>query len=387
MPYSVNITGLDLSGGVPDVRVSAGYTHTEVGGPHGAVELVQEEVGLDVTSLAFQSQSTPVTFGYAGDLAPPPSPAWFIALWIQEIPRIPSGTGWLFRAGPYETEPPTDPIEVILAPEQLIGAAELAAAVGTLPMTTGSTTITGLTLAVAGTDVAITAVGTDTQLPAGVTFTYTATLALIPNGSVKDLDSPFDIRLNNPSLSFTAAPGTGFVTALLNAIAGLISNEVTPRLQSTVKAALNAGVLSQVATSLNRGVPSSMPAGVVLSIRSVRGTTRPMAGGGTEPVIGVRAALGAFGGVLSKFPATSSGGKCFVASAALNPQAPEVVALRAWRDQRLCARRGGRALVAGYERVSPPLARFIARSERRRALTRVLLVAPAARLARWSLRR
>ena len=33
MPYSTTITALDLSGGVPDVRVTAGYTWTEVGGP------------------------------------------------------------------------------------------------------------------------------------------------------------------------------------------------------------------------------------------------------------------------------------------------------------------------------------------------------------------
>jgi hypothetical protein len=165
MPYSVNITALDLSGGVPDVRITAGYTWTEVGGPQ-AVERRQDEATLDVMSNVFLSQTTPVTFSYAGDLAPPPSPNWFISLWIQEIPRIASGTGWLFRSGRFTTEPPTDPIEVILAPEELIGAAELAGAIGTLPMTSGSTTITGLTLAVAGADVALTATGTDTGLPA-----------------------------------------------------------------------------------------------------------------------------------------------------------------------------------------------------------------------------
>jgi hypothetical protein len=38
-----------------------------------------------------------------------------------------------------------------------------------------------------------------------------------------------------------------------------------------------------------------MPAGVVLSVRSLRAGTRPL-GAGTESVIEVRAALGAFGG-------------------------------------------------------------------------------------------
>jgi hypothetical protein len=45
MPYSVNITALDLSGGVPDVRITAGYTWTEVGGPQ-AVERRQDEVSV-----------------------------------------------------------------------------------------------------------------------------------------------------------------------------------------------------------------------------------------------------------------------------------------------------------------------------------------------------
>jgi hypothetical protein len=382
MPYSVNITALDLSGGVPDVRITAGYTWTEVGGPQ-AVERRQDEVTLDVMSNVFLSQTTPVTFSYAGDLAPPPSPNWFIALWIQEIPRIASGTGWLFRSGRFTTEPPTDPIEVILAPEELIGAAELAGAIGTLPMTSGSTTITGLTLAVAGADVALTATGTDTGLPAGVTFTYSATLVLIPNDSLQAVDEPFDIRLDNPSLTFTAAPGTGLATALLNAVSGLIYNEVAPRVKATVKGLVNTGVLSTVATRLNRGVPATMPAGVVLSIRGVRATTR-----GTESVIGVRGALAAFGGVLNKLPALSGGaGRCFIASAALHPEAQEVQVLRLWRDERLLIRRGGARLIGAYERISAPLAVFIARSDRRRALVRRLVVAPAARVARWSLRK
>jgi hypothetical protein len=385
MPYSTTITALDFSGGVPDVRVAAGYTWIEVGGPT-SVERWQDEVTLDVTSAAFLSQANPVTFGYAGDLAPPPSGSWFIALRIQEIPRIPSD-GWLFRSGRFTTEPPAEPIEVILAPEQFIGAAELAAAVGPLPMTSGSTTITGLTLAVAGADIALTATGTDTGLPAGVTFTYTATLVLLPNASQLEIDSPFEIRLDSPSLSFTAGPGTGFATFFLNAFAGIIHGEVAPRLKATIKGTLNAGVLSQVATQLNRGVPASMPPGVVLSVRSVRATTRPAAGGGTEPVIGVRAALGAFGGVFNKFPALSGGGRtCFIASAALDPSSEEVVTLRRWRDERLRLRLGGEAAVALYERLSPPVARAIARSERRRALVRRLVVVPAARLAGRALR-
>jgi hypothetical protein len=163
----------------------------------------------------------------------------------------------------------------------------------------------------------------------------------------------------------------------------LIYNEVAPRVKATVKGLVNTGVLSTVAARLNRGVPATMPAGVVLSIRGVRATTR-----GTESVIGVRGALAAFGGVLNKLPALSGGaGRCFIASAALHPEAQEVQVLRLWRDERLLIRPGGARLIGAYERISAPLAVFIARSDRRRALVRRLVVAPAARVARWSLRK
>jgi hypothetical protein len=74
-----------------------------------------------------------------------------------------------------------------------------------------------------------------------------------------------------------------------------------------------------------------MPAGAVLSIRGVRPTTRTAAGGATEAVIGVRGALGAFGGVSSKFPAlgTGSGSGCFVATADAAGRSARDLALRA----------------------------------------------------------
>jgi hypothetical protein len=64
-----------------------------------------------------------------------------------------------------------------------------------------------------------------------------------------------------------------------------------------------------------------------------------------------------------------------------------VQVLRLWRDERLLIRRGGARLIRAYERISAPLAVFIARSDRRRALVRRLVVAPAARVARWSQRK
>jgi hypothetical protein len=73
---------------------------------------------------------------------------------------------------------------------------------------------------------------------------------------------------------------------------------------------------------------------------------------------------------------------CFIASACCgSSQAPEVVALRAFRDRSLLSHRAGRAFVAGYYRVSPRPARFIGRHERLRSAVRFAVIRPLARLA------
>jgi hypothetical protein len=75
-------------------------------------------------------------------------------------------------------------------------------------------------------------------------------------------------------------------------------------------------------------------------------------------------------------------GSCFVATAAMGQEdAPEVVALRAYRDQVLEKSVVGRTLVGTYYLFSPPLARVIARSPLLARAARTLVVRPLARLA------
>ncbi|MGW3447321.1 CFI-box-CTERM domain-containing protein [Streptomyces sp. NPDC001076] len=383
MPFSTTISALDLSGGLAKVRLSAGYVWEEVGGST-AEEKQQTSYTLDVTDIQFLSQAAPVTF--EGSLEPLPSPAWFIAMWIQEIPAISSHAGWIFRSGGFSADPPSLPLEVILAPEELVGDVELAGAVGSLPITAGTTTINTIGLTVMGADISLAATGTDSRLPGGDTFTYTATLVLMPNSRILDTASPFEIRLDNTNLTFTAGTGHGLETSILNALRGLIDGIVKPQVRSTLQSLINSAVLSTVATRLNLGMPSAMPAGVVLSVRQVRGTTRATSTG-TESVIGIRTALGAFDGVLNKFPALTPPGRriCPITAAALTRNASDVAMLRAFRDHWLRGRPGGQRLIAGYERLGPPLARFIERSDLRRAAVRTLLMRPAAQLARWLL--
>jgi len=65
---------------------------------------------------------------------------------------------------------------------------------------------------------------------------------------------------------------------------------------------------------------------------------------------------------------------CFIATAAYgSPDAPEVEGLRRFRDRRLLTNPVGTAFVRIYYRVSPPVARLIARRPRLRVAVRRML--------------
>lgn len=72
--------------------------------------------------------------------------------------------------------------------------------------------------------------------------------------------------------------------------------------------------------------------------------------------------------------------ECFIATAAEGTiDHPHVVQLRAFRDATLRSSVPGRLFIRGYYATSPPVARWIARSDRRRQITSKWLVRPLSR--------
>lgn len=73
---------------------------------------------------------------------------------------------------------------------------------------------------------------------------------------------------------------------------------------------------------------------------------------------------------------------CFIATAACGTEShADVIALRSFRDDVLLQSRCSRFAVKTYYSLSPPIARWISRSQRRRATVRRTIVSPASRLA------
>jgi len=75
------------------------------------------------------------------------------------------------------------------------------------------------------------------------------------------------------------------------------------------------------------------------------------------------------------FPPLADTGGCFIATAAYGSAlTPQVEVLRTWRDRYLSTHAPGRAFVAAYRVVSPPIADRLRQSEGLRSLVRILLL-------------
>lgn len=359
MPYSNATTFWNTDGGDPTSPVSARLWQiwSTVGGPGAGWN--QQEEGRDDIQVDASGQ-TPQTFSFA--LGPDfQSVSREIGLSLQDTPGVAGDRGWLFRSGMFDTLP-TDQIEVVAA-RTLINQTDLDGMLPAVPLTVdASTTITAITAMIASGGVDFTATGTSTQLPAPVTFNFMGTMQLFPSANVALVDEVLDVGFTGATISFmgTGTVASAIEAALLNAVNGVVLSKVLPMIRDTLQSRINASIASSAGRSLPGG---TLPTGVVLSVRSVR-INGPGAPTPDQPAatIGVRGALGAFGGVLNKLPQPPSGGGSSLCAgstlAALGQLAVSLDALRLDRDA-LASSPAGARLVELYYRWSPDMVRLL----------------------------
>jgi hypothetical protein len=171
-----------------------------------------------------------------------------------------------------------------------------------------------------------------------------------------------------PGLSFTAAPGRGLETFLLN----LFNDWLEKPLLDTILSTLTTGLVTSArsAAAQAAGIPSSggqpptLPASVVLSIRRVLIT--PTGAGGGGPGVYAWGAIGSFGNLQSNlFPGQSgpSTPTCAVMATLLPLLSADhlLPALREFRDTTLQMTAWGQRCVASYYRHNEEVAAVLRR--------------------------
>ena len=371
MPYSNTVTLLSIEGGTfPQVTARLWMLWTVVGTGTGSGPRQSEQ-----ESVTLQSSGT---FTLSFNLGPSNSAvSRGIGLSLQDPNQVSSDAGWWFRSGRFEDALSTEPIEIVLAAPQEILASDLPSLLPSPPFSVDADTdVTEFTATLAQGGIDFTATGTTRKTGVVVGFRYTGRLVLSPSPDVAAAElEAFSVGILNPAIVFLPGPSvlSAVEAELMNLTRLFIMREIGPQIRTGLERRVNAAVLSSVGRTLPGG---ALPAGVVLSVRTVDINANR---------IQIRAALGAFGGVFSKFPKVTSNPRCFIATAVHGADSREVVILRAFRDRSLSKSPIGRQLVMLYERLSPGIAAFISRRPFLKSVTRALVVTPAVWVARRSL--
>lgn len=300
-----------------------------------------------------------------------------IGVSIQEASRLHTDQGgWWFRTGSL-AQIPTEPLEIIVADNRDIAAADVPGLLPAVPFGLDSQTIvSNISALLQSGSIDVNASGETTKTGVTIGFQYSARMELFPSDSIAD--APYEsisVRLTNVTLEFL--PGVSVLStieaSLMNLLRVFILHDVGSSIRAGVESAINRGVAETLAREL---MAESLPHGVILSLRTIRIT---------PTLIRVAGALGSFGGVTNKLfkpIPTATVTTCFIATAVHGENSQDVELLRTFRDRCLLVTPLGRMFIFWYERLSPAFARRIATSRLLKFVARVFVVSPAVLIAR-----
>lgn len=353
MAYSTTVDIVNLEGGnYPSLTARLWMLWTVIGSGSNAGPQQQPQEDLTIQTT---SDKTILSFNQGPDNS---YALRQIGLSIQDSNRVDSETGWWFRSGRMETLP-QEPIEVVLVNGVQMTQSEIDAALPPMPLQVDSaTTVDSVNVALQDDGfISLTANGTTSAPPltGPVNFTYSLLFKIVPSASIANAETEvFEIETQGRgTIAFTSSTVTGTIqAAILNTLSFFILREVFPRFRTRLKDGLNASVLSQLAGRIAPGT-TTLPAGIIVSARSVSIRSQG---------ISVRAALGAYGGVLSKFPSINPGNSKSCGLSTLSASTPDTMKmelLRMFRDNVLAGSSGGRELIGLYYKHSQELVEIL----------------------------
>jgi hypothetical protein len=280
MPYSTQVTLIDLSGAIPQPLAARVWELWRVIDGNGRIQHVQSatEAALVPGGVVSVSAGPSYLDSSRHEIA--------ITVGVDGEP------GPLFRSGAYDTLPPGAPadpdglIEIYAPAEPVrLRAADLAAMLPAVPLALGGgVTITGLTVGLGEGTLTVSATGTQSLAflpPAG--FTYALTFSITPSMDLFDLGNVFEIVPTGPGV--LTPPAVGMIAGLLGTTESEIRVDVITGLTSVLDSAANDAAAAVL------GVPE-LALGVVVSVRKVVITPAGVA---------LFPAMGAYGGVLQAF--------------------------------------------------------------------------------------
>jgi hypothetical protein len=374
IPYGNSVTLLDTEGGPLTTQVVARLWKLESPGFGTHHWDVEEEITAPFDVHLDESAAAPFSFTSAASF-----PNRSVGLSIQDAHRVAPtvnighpgtpDTGWHFRSGSFATFlPSTSPIDVIAARDE-ITAADLPSLLPSTPLTVDAkTTITKLdgTLAdpAAGNvpgGVDLTATGNTTKTGAAVGFTFSGRIVPTPSTDIAEPTAEavaVDFVNENEQLLAGANLAPADEQALWDSLRDFVTNTVVPQIRRNIESHVENRIVGAVGRSLGS---AGLPAGVILSVRSVNATSQHLV---------VRGALGSFGTVASKLPAPSGGGggggiSCPLHTlASLGLPVSGLDVLRAVRDESFAATETGRFATAAYYRFETEVSLLLTRNPR-----------------------